>query len=320
MSHNSYLYLFYTQNLNASTDFWVEMNQGTCKSARKKITATTNALPATPVINISKAAYCEGDSIHLSTPNTATKYSWTGASGFTESGQNPIRIATTQAGTQGIYTLIITDTKGCQSLPATKNVVVYPRPEISTAPNVSVIDGGSVVLHATGGNTYTWFPTTNLDNPNIGDPTLTFPLLQTLGVDSFSRAYNVFAKNSFGCTGIAKVNISVRPQTIVKVYDVIILNSNSEINNKWQIDFLQHYEAYDIDVFDYFGNRVYQYLRDKSMGSHYHDNPWDGQYTPNAEKIASRAVINDTYYYIIRLKKNNAIIETLTGARSILTK
>jgi gliding motility-associated-like protein len=83
--------------------------------------------PATPVA--SGSAVCAEATINLSTPAVAgATYSWTGPNGFVSSDQNP-SISNAVASMAGTYSVIISTTANCPSLPGSVTIVVNPLPQ-----------------------------------------------------------------------------------------------------------------------------------------------------------------------------------------------
>jgi len=73
--------------------------------------------------------------------------------------------------TAGTYTVTYT-TPNC-STTSTETVTIYDTPTADAGSDISVCDGQSASLSASGGNSYVWSPTTGLSNPNIANPTVT---------------------------------------------------------------------------------------------------------------------------------------------------
>ncbi len=100
------------------------------------------------------------------------------------------------------YTLTVTDSQGCT---ATDNITVTTSTaSVSASPNVNICTGNSTVLFASGpnGNTYNWTPSGTLVGANTANPSAT-PLTTT--------TYTVTATNTFGCTAIDSVVVTVTP-------------------------------------------------------------------------------------------------------------
>lgn len=86
---------------------------------------------------------------------------------------------------------------------------------ISTSSNTSTCRGTSVNLSASGGNIYSWLPSSGLNNPNISNPVAT-PLTST--------TYTVTVENAEGCTAQAQVSITV---TDLPVISSAIIDDNA---------------------------------------------------------------------------------------------
>ncbi len=154
----------------------------------------------------SNSPICEGGTIQLSSgPNGMTSYSWTGPNGFSSSLQNPtILNATSLNG--GTYYLTVTD-GGCTSDPANTTVVVNTKPTADAGTDAGITAGGSVVIGgsptASGGTppyTYSWTPTTDLNDASIANPTAS-PAVNT--------TYTVTVTDSKGCTDSDDVTVTV---------------------------------------------------------------------------------------------------------------
>ena len=99
----------------------------------------------------------------------------------------------------GTYTVTVTDGTGCSTV---TSVVVGGSTAlpITIGPNTTICAGGSVNLNASGASTYTWSPTSTLNNSSISNPTAT-PTTNT--------TYTVSGTDSNGCTGTATVSITL---------------------------------------------------------------------------------------------------------------
>ncbi len=99
-----------------------------------------------------------------------------------------------------VYTLTVTSGKGCQASDSA-TVVVNPPPIVDAGSDDTICRGDSAQLNASGAVSYTWFPPTNLTNPNIPNPKA-FPTVTT--------SYIVTGTDANGClntdTVIVRVN------------------------------------------------------------------------------------------------------------------
>ncbi len=140
-----------------------------CKS-RDSLTITplndlTNAIVANP------PTICEEDTLTLTgSSNHANNvtWQWTPAGSLGSPNQS---VTTAFPIVNTTYTLTTTWGNHCVAVKTT-NIIVKPLAIPNAGPDAFVCSGGqsSAQLNASGGNTYSWSPTTGLNNPNIPNP------------------------------------------------------------------------------------------------------------------------------------------------------
>jgi gliding motility-associated-like protein len=92
----------------------------------------------------------------------------------------------------GIYTVTVSDSTGCGNN-ASVTINVLPTPEIFAGNDTVVCFGGRVPVNAIAGNTFTWQPTTGIENPNS---------LNTIIQPEVSTLYTLQAADpNTGCIG-----------------------------------------------------------------------------------------------------------------------
>ncbi len=174
----------YTVRLIAST-------QGGCADTAYR-TITVNPLP---VISGSDQSVCLGDSVVLSASG-GVSYSWSPATGLSCTNcASPYANPTTTT----TYTVTATNASGCTSAKSI-TVTVNPLPNVSAGSNVSICNGTSANLNATGAATYSWSPATGLNNPNISNPAAN---------PSATTTYTVTGTSTVGCKNTAQVTVTV---------------------------------------------------------------------------------------------------------------
>ncbi|MCW5907907.1 MAG: PKD domain-containing protein [Chitinophagales bacterium] len=133
-------------------------------------------------------------------PANAT-YNWNfdGGTVVSGSGQGPYSVNWSTGGTKNI-TLSVS-VGSCVSSVTTVQVVVNPFPGTTVSPNVAICTGGSTVLTASGGNSYTWDPPTGLSS-TTGATVTASPTNTT--------TYTVTGVNA-NCTSPATVTVTVTP-------------------------------------------------------------------------------------------------------------
>ena len=124
-----------------------------------------------------------------------TIYTWSPATGLSNSNiANPVAspIVTT--------TYIVNISNGGCS--ANDTVVIFAGSVVNVSPNQTICAGQSVNLHSSGGVTYTWTPTTGLNNATSANP---------IATPDATTTYTVSDVDASGCTGTATVTITVNP-------------------------------------------------------------------------------------------------------------
>ena len=133
---------------------------------------------------------CIGDSTSLTANGSAITYTWN--NGITD-GVN-FQVNSTQD-----YILSGTDANGCSNSD-TVTINLVQLPSIDAGNNLSICLDDSIQLNATGGQTYTWTPATNITDPNISDP-FVFPTTATY--------YFVTGIDTNGCSNIDSVQVTI---------------------------------------------------------------------------------------------------------------
>lgn len=152
------------------------------------VDVTLNPLPS--VSAGSDQSVCAGSSVVL-TGSGASTYVWDNGV-FNGVAFTPLATTT--------YTLTGTDVNGCVATDQVL-VTVNPIPTINGGPDVTVCEGSTITLAATGGTTYTW------DNGVINGVAFT-PSVGT-------QTYTVVDNNPTGCVSSDQVIVTVNPNPIV---------------------------------------------------------------------------------------------------------
>ena len=181
-------------------------------------TVTVNVNPL-PVINVrADTSVCIGSSVQL-VASGGISYVWTPATGLNNPGiANPIASLTSSTP----FTVTVTDSMGCSASAGT-TVTINPLPVIISFPDTAVCLGSSIQLTASGGNTYSWSPSSTLNNAGISDPIAT-PAINT--------SYTVTVTDSNHCANTAHTNVVVHPnvQVILTPDQHICIGSGTQLN------------------------------------------------------------------------------------------
>jgi gliding motility-associated-like protein len=145
-------------------------------------------------------------------------YSWTPAIGLSDSKiANPV--ATPLASTK--YFVTVSNPDGCSKTDSI-NITVNSLPTVSKSNDSSICQNSTAKLWANGGSSYSWTPSTGLNNSSIAAPTATL---------SVSKKYYVTVTNTAGCSKKDSINILVNSLPVItKSNDTsICINSSASL-------------------------------------------------------------------------------------------
>ncbi len=173
-----------------------------CRVSSEPLTVTIKSLPIASISNNSPV--CENATILL-TALGGTNYEWQGPANFTSTSNQPA-IQNAQFQNAGMYTVKVIGTNSC-FVTASTNVIINAAPVAAVSFTTDTICVGStILLQASGGTNYEWFPVTGLSTPK---------LQATQANPANSIVYNVKVTNSFGCIDTASIDIKVVKVPIV---------------------------------------------------------------------------------------------------------
>ena len=185
---------------NAGTYIVTYTNPITLCSASNSVTVSVNSLP-TITVTPSSAAICIGNSTSL-TASGAVTYNWSPSTGLSATSGATV---TASPLTTTTYTVTGTDANGCINT-ATVNVTVNSLPTITVTPaSVTICNGSSTLLTASGAVTYNWSPAIGLSG-TIGAAVTADPVTAT--------TYTVTGTDANGCNNTATVAITVNPTPV----------------------------------------------------------------------------------------------------------
>jgi len=145
--------------LNDAGSYAVVIDVNGCSSVQSLTNLVVYDLPLLNSIT-SNSPLCEGDSLLLTAPsNLNWIYNWSGPNGFTSSNSNDQILNVTENDHQGFYTLIVTDTNGCSSLPLSLLVDITNLPVVGLAQvNGPICEGSTAILEVADvfGANYSW--------------------------------------------------------------------------------------------------------------------------------------------------------------------
>ena len=173
-----------------------------CRISSDPLTVTIKSLP---VVNVSgNSPVCENAVLILNAAG-GINYEWQGPATFTSPLSQPT-IQNAQLINAGWYVVKVTAANGCFKTDST-NIFINPSPTAAVSfLNDTICAGSTILLQATGGISYKWFPLSFLSTP-LQQNTVAQPLNSIL--------YNVEVTNSFGCNDTANININVIKPPVV---------------------------------------------------------------------------------------------------------
>lgn len=187
--------------------------------------------------------------------------------------------------------LYIYNDKGCISDTMVKNAVVHPYPVVNAGPDVFVLEGGYIILNPTvtgTGLSYKWTPAIYLDNDTLKNPKF------TPGND---QVYRLTVTGTGDCVAYDDVFVKVlRAPVIPNAFSP----NRDNINDTWNIQYLESYPGCTIEVYDRYGQKVFS--------SEGYKKPWDGSFKGHELPVG-------VYYYIINPKNGRQL---MSGSVTIL--
>ncbi|MGP8216807.1 MAG: gliding motility-associated C-terminal domain-containing protein [Bacteroidia bacterium] len=217
-------------------------------------------------------------------------YSWTPSNGLN---QTNIAHPTALPDSTTTYTLTVVSGGGCNGDTTHVTVTVLASPTITVTSPVTIKEGTTVTLDASGAEKYFWTPadSTILANNGTGNPEVD-PIKTT--------TYTVIGIGADGCPNSAKVLVEVIPDSDLIFYNTFTPNGDG-INDTWFVGNIELYPNNSLTVFNRYGKQVYY--------SQPYANDWAGTELGNELPDA-------TYYYIL----NTGTGKSYTGAVTIIRK
>lgn len=237
---------------------------------------------AAPVATLTPTdvSICEGDSVQLFAGGSI-HYQWLPASGLSnDTIANPIArpLKTTN------YNVRVYNEYACFDTASVK-ITVWKKPKAFAGSDKYLRKGKTVQLEGgvAGSNvSYTWSPTSYLDNPLLIQPKAG-PLVTT--------TYRLTVISNNGC-GISTDDVKV--EVIDKLFIPTAFTPNNDgLNDKWEIVTFEDYPNATVEVFNRYGQSVY-----RGYGKNYQ--PWDGAFK-------GKPALPGVYVYMINLGNNSAI-------------
>lgn len=241
-----------------------------------------DVVPRPTVPAIAPVSICPGATAILQANGIlpGTKLEWYDApKGGTYLGEGTMYRATPHSTTS--YWVQAVNSNGCESATRQEVRVTVVEPQAYVSADVTIREGRSTKLTASGGATYSWSPATGLTDPTSPTP---------LANPEKTTTYTVTITTAEGCTATASVTVTVVPAII----PMNAMTPNGDgINDVFHVENLDKYPDCRVEIYTRWGEKIFE-----SKG---YSEPWNG--THNGKQMPLGA-----YYYIIYLSKDEAPI------------
>lgn len=171
------------------------------------------------------------------------------------------------------YTLTVTDSTGFSSTDVV-DVMVDPGPSIVAGPDLTITGGNFTNLQASGGDSYIWYPQSELNNPAISNPQAE-PVATT--------TFCVVGTGANGCKNYDCMILYVIPSDTLIIYNVFTPNDDGD-NDVLYIGNLGKFPNNTLEVYNRNGKLVFRQAK--------YQNTWNG-------KIDGSDLPAATYYVVI---------------------
>ncbi|WP_354352993.1 gliding motility-associated C-terminal domain-containing protein [Pontibacter aydingkolensis] len=265
--------------INQNTWFRRLVTSAGCTDTSDVVSVTIIPVPAAPTLEVRNATACIGESTTLTVinPNGQT-YEWYDVA----TGGSPIFIGpsfqTPNLTQSVVYFVQAVSASGCTSTTRTTATVTVVTPQADAGPDVTIIQGRTTELRATGGATYVWEPAIGLSNPNVFNP---------VASPDETTTYTVTVTTEEGCVDTDEVTVEVIPA--ITVPNAFTPNRDG-VNEIWEIENIENYPDVRVEIFNRWGNLIFT--------SNGYGTPWDGTYKGEDLPVA-------TYYYMIYLNRSD---------------
>ncbi len=227
------------------------------------------------------SSFCQSGTFILngSASNGGVTYNWfllPSAVSFTNT------LITTVSPALGTSTYVLVATNGVCISRDTIEITSNIPPLVDAGPNytitifTSTVIGGSPTSPT--GVTYTWIPSTTLDNGSIPNPTAS---------NTVNTTYTVMVTDINGCVGSDTMHVHIFPEIFIPNG---FSNNGDGKNDYWVIDNIQQFPNCEVEIYNRWGELLF-----RSTG---YNTPWDGKYKGKDLPVG-------TYYYIIDLHHVN---------------
>ncbi len=249
-----------------------------CSDTSAVVAITILPIPDAPTLVVRNETACIGGSatLKIANPNGKT-YEWYDVA----TGGAPIFIGdsfqTPNLTQSATYFVQAVSSSGCASTVRTTATVTIVTPKADAGNDVTIIQGRTTELRASGGTKYLWEPAAGLSNVNVANP---------VASPSVTTTYKVTVTTAEGCVDTDEVTVEVIPA--ITIPNAFTPNRDG-VNEIWEIENISNYPDVRVEIFNRWGNLIFT--------SNGYGTPWDGTFKGEDLPVA-------TYYYMIYLNKS----------------
>lgn len=164
------------------------------------------------------------------------------------------------------------------------SIEVVSLPTVNAGADVSINQGESVVLNASGQGAPVWTPSVGLTSASVFNPSAN-PVLTTNYVLSVTDAN--------GCVNTDSVLITVIQQEFNGVVSNLFTPNDDGINDAWYIEGIENFPENEVVVYNIYGSEVYR--------TQSYSNDWKGTYN-------NVGLPDGTYYYVITFTSSKLVL------------
>jgi gliding motility-associated-like protein len=255
------------------TTYILLANVGSC-SATDSI--QINVVPYPQVSAGADTSICYGQIVNLYANTNATSFAWSPVNSLSQ--PNTLTPTASPAATTA-YIITVSDNKGCSNPVSDTTIVTVIPPVPAFAGNDTVIVANQPLqLNATGGTSYTWSPTTGMNDPYIPNP------IVILGTQYDSVKYHVTVSVN-NCSAGDDIKV-----TVFKTQPNIFVPSAFTPNGDARNDIMRP-KVVGMKQFNYF--RIYNRLGQMVYATSTPEQGWDGN-------ISGTPQPTGTYVYMVQ--------------------
>lgn len=170
-------------------------------------------------------------------------------------------------------------------------ITVVPLPSVNAGNDVTISQGESITLTATGTGSVLWFPSTGLNSATVFSP---------VAEPSVTTTYIIIVTDSNNCINADTVVVTVLQNIFDGKVSNLFTPNGDGLNDVWYVEGIQNYPENEVFIYNIYGAEVFKTTA--------YINDWQGTY--NGSELP-----DGTYYYVILFKETNM---TLRGAVDLL--